>query len=185
MSTIKIRVAGFGGQGVILSGYIIGKAASIYDKKEATLVQSYGPEARGEACSSQVIISDTTINYPLVDTPDVLIAMSQEGYKKFEVSVKKDGVILVDEDLVSPSPTDNRVMKIPATRIAEELGRKVVANTVMLGFFTSQCKSEGCCTIVSIDGMRDSIKTSVPKGTVELNLNAFNHGYEYKKFKKT
>ena len=179
MSTIKIRVAGFGGQGVILSGYIIGKAASIYDKKEATLIQSYGPEARGEACSSQVIISDTTINYPLVDTPDVLIAMSQEGYKKFEASVKKDGVILVDEDLVSPSPTDNRVMKIPATRIAEELGRKVVANMVMLGFFTSQCK------IVSIDGMRDSIETSVLKGTEELNLNAFNHGYEYKKFKKT
>ncbi|MDI6840410.1 MAG: 2-oxoacid:acceptor oxidoreductase family protein [bacterium] len=178
MTSLKIRVAGFGGQGVILSGYVIGKAASIYDKKEATLVQSYGPEAGGEACSAQVIISDTTINYPLVDTPDILIAMSQEGYSKFSASVKKGGVILIDEDLVFPSSTDKRVMKIPATRIAEELGRKIVANMVMLGFFSSQCDA------VSVDGMRESIKTSVPKGTEELNLNAFNKGYEYRKHNK-
>ncbi|MGD8331162.1 MAG: 2-oxoacid:acceptor oxidoreductase family protein, partial [Acidobacteriota bacterium] len=100
MEPLEIRVSGLGGQGVILAGYIIGKAASIYDGKEATMAQAYGPEARGSACSSQVIISGATIHYPYVTEPGVLVCMSQEAQDKFAKEVKPGGIVLIDETLV-------------------------------------------------------------------------------------
>jgi 2-oxoglutarate ferredoxin oxidoreductase subunit gamma len=175
MAKTEIRVTGFGGQGVILCGYLIGKAASIYDGKEATLNQSFGPEARGSACSAQVIVSDKKILYPYLTTPDILICMSQEAYTKFEPELKNDGLILVDEDLVKDaSPRDKiKMYKIPATRFAEELGRKIVLNIVILGFFTAITR------LIDRDAVRKTVETSVPKGTEELNLRAFDKGYEY------
>ncbi|MCS7116780.1 MAG: 2-oxoacid:ferredoxin oxidoreductase subunit gamma [Nitrososphaerota archaeon] len=168
----EVRFAGFGGQGIILSGYILGKAASIYDKKNAVLTQSYGPEARGGACVADVIISDERIGYPKIDAPDVLVAMSQAAYHTYAKSVKNDGLILIDSDLVKAQEVKN-LYSVPATRIAEELGRRMVANILMLGFFTAVTR------IVSYDAMRQSILTSVPKGTEELNIRAFEKGYEY------
>jgi len=175
MSTTELKIGGFGGQGVILSGIIIGKAATIFDGQNATLTQSFGPEARGSACSAQVLISDDQILYPYVTVPNILVVMSQEAYTKFEPELDKNGLLLVEKDLVKPKkPRGNiKLFSIPATRIAEELGRKIVLNIVMVGFFTA------VAGIISAQAMREAVKTTVPKGTEELNLKAFDRGYEY------
>ncbi|MFQ6618108.1 MAG: 2-oxoacid:acceptor oxidoreductase family protein [Fidelibacterota bacterium] len=181
MARTEIRVTGFGGQGIILSGYIIGKAAALYEGKNSTLNQSFGPEARGSACSAQVIISDEEIHYPYIRTPRILIAMSQEAFTKYKSEVGKDGIMLIDGDLVKPGNLRRKIKlySIPATRIAEELGRKIVLNIVMLGFFTS------ITGLIDKEAMRKAVLNSVPKGTEELNLKAFEKGYEYGvKYKK-
>jgi len=170
----EIRVAGFGGQGIMRSGYIIGKAAAIYDKKEASLIQSYGPEARGGACSSQVVVHEGAINYPFVDHPDVLIVMSQEAYNKFAPTLRQGGMLLSDADLVKAEEGKvSNLYSIPATRLAEELHMRIVANMVMLGFFT------GITQVVSVEAMKRTIPESVPSRFVELNLQAFDRGYGY------
>ena len=171
----EIRFAGFGGQGIIRSGIITGKAASIFDNKHATMSQSFGPEARGGACSSQLVVSEDKVLYPYVAESDVLVAMSQEGFEKFEPELKKDGMIILDEDLVTiESLRDNiKVCSIPATRIAEKIGKKIVTNVVMLGYFTA------VTDIVSYDAMKKAIPSSVPEKAVELNFKAFDEGYNY------
>jgi 2-oxoglutarate ferredoxin oxidoreductase subunit gamma len=182
MDRTEIRVSGYGGQGVIMAGYVIGKAAALYDKLEATLNQSFGPEARGSACSAQVIIQNSKILYPYLRVPKVMIAMSQEAYTKFEPELDANGVMLIDEDLVKPKPARGniKIYQIPSTRIAEDLGRKIVLNIVMLGFFSSICDD-----VVMPASMRKAVETSVPKGTEELNLKAFDTGFEYgEKLKK-
>lgn len=174
MPVTEIRVAGFGGQGVILAGMIIGKAFALYENGYATLTQSFGPEARGSACSAQVILSDQPILYPYVTQPDILIAMSQDAYHRFAPTLKENGLLLIEEDLVRISQLKPgvRVRGIPATRIAEELGRRLVLNIVMVGFF-------GAVTgLVSYDALRKAVETSVPKGTESLNLRAFERGWE-------
>ncbi|MDW7759828.1 MAG: 2-oxoacid:acceptor oxidoreductase family protein [Acidobacteriota bacterium] len=181
MARTEIRIGGFGGQGVILTGYVIGKAAAIFDKKNATMTQSFGPEARGSACSSQVILSDQAILYPYIKTPQVMVFMSQEAFTKYSPSIDPNGMALIEEDLVDVKglPPTVKVFGIPATRIAEELGRKVVLNMVVTGFFTA------VTGLVSKEAMRKAIETSVPKGTEGLNLMAFEKGYEYGLQKKS
>lgn len=170
----NIRISGFGGQGVILSGYIMGKAAALYDNKNAVFTQSYGPEARGGACSACVVIDEGEIGYPLVRTADFLVALSKEGYDKFAQSVGPDGSVFVDSDLVADTPVDNKkAFGIPATRLAEEMGKKIVANIIMLGFFF------GITGILSKDAVMESIKTSVKKDFVDINLKALERGYAY------
>jgi 2-oxoglutarate ferredoxin oxidoreductase subunit gamma len=171
----ELRVTGFGGQGIILAGYIIGKAAAVYDGKFSTMVQAYGPEARGSACSSQVIIDKQPVLYPYIRRMQILLAMSQEGFDKFAPQLEKDGILLYDQHLVEfDVPPAVKVLKgVPATRIAEDLGRTMVANIAMLGFFTAQTD------IVSAEAMKKSILASVPKGTGELNTNAFEKGFNY------
>jgi len=174
MSREEIVIGGFGGQGIILAGYIVGQAAAIFDGKNATLTQDYGPEARGGACRAQVVISDSPISYPYTESPSVMVVMSQEAYTKYTLGLRKDTLLLIDEVLVKPKKsTDNRIFSIPATRIAQELGRTAVANIVMLGFLTAVAK------ITSIDAMKKSVLHSVPKGTEELNTKAFERGYSY------
>ena len=174
MPKTEIRVTGFGGQGVILLGYLIGKSAAINAGKQATLNQSFGPEARGSACSAQVIVSDEKILYPYLTKPDILISMSQEAYTKFEPELKNGGLLLIDEDLVKDAKARDKIKmyKVPATRIAEELGRKIVLIIVMLGFFTAMAQ------IIDKESVRKAVESSVPKGTEELNLKAFDKGYE-------
>lgn len=178
----ELKVSGFGGQGVILAGHIIGKAATIHDGKNATLTQAYGPEARGGACSADLIISNGEIDYPEITAPYLLVAMSQEAYKSFSPSLRDHGRLLIDEDLVKIEELKEgiKLYSIPATRIAEELGRKIIANIVMLGFLTS------IASIVSYEGMKDAVLSSVPKGTEKLNIEAFERGYKYglEKYKK-
>ncbi len=178
MSRHEIRFSGFGGQGIITSGYILGKAAALYDGRHVTLIKSYGPESRGGASSAQVIISDEEINYPRITEPKLLVAMSQEAYAKYIDELADSGLLLIDEDLVELNhPRDDiRVRAIPATRIAEsELGRKIVANIVMLGFLAANTD------IVSIKGIREAVLSSIPKGTEELNTRALERGYTYEK----
>lgn len=175
MAKKEIKVGGFGGQGIILTGYIIGKAAAVYDNKNATMTQAFGPEARGSACSSQVIVSDDVIRYPYVKKPQIMVIMSQEAFTKFYPELDPNGIMLIEEELVDPKglPDSVKLFKIPATRIAEELGRKVVLNMVMAGFFTA------VTGLIAKDAMRKSVETTVPKGTEALNLKAFDKGYEW------
>lgn len=177
MNRLEILISGFGGQGVIKTGYILGKAASIFDVKHATLTQSFGPEARGSACSARVVIEDDRVLYPYINVPNMLVAMSQEGYGLFADKMTDDGLILIDSDLVDPGPTkeNQRLYAIPATRIAEELGRKIVLNIVMFGFFTA------ISGVLKEEAALEAVKTSVPPRTIDLNTKAFQAGFNYGK----
>jgi 2-oxoglutarate ferredoxin oxidoreductase subunit gamma len=168
----KIIITGFGGQGVILSGRIVGKAAAIRDKLESSLVQSYGPESRGGACSVQVTIADSQIYYPYITTPDILVCMSQAGYDKYHAQLTEHTVLIVDQDLVTPQGNRDH-FAIPATRYAEEMGLKMMANIIMIGFFV------GITEAVSLESARDTVAESVPPKTVETNLKAFERGWEF------
>ncbi len=169
----EIIITGFGGQGIILTGRILGKAAVIGDKKESTFVQAYGPESRGGACSAQVIISVTPIYYPYVRQPHILACMSQPSLDKYVNQLAEGGVLLIDQDLVKVNRTDIPVFSIPATRMAEEMGRKMMANIIMVGFLTS------VTGVVSVEAARNATMNSVPKGTEKLNAAAFDKGYDY------
>ncbi len=176
MDKTEIRVGGLGGQGVILCGMIIGKAASIFDGKHATLIQAFGPEARGSACSAQVTVADEAIGYPYVKNPDVLIVMSPDAYTQFAPQLRPGGSLLYEKELITLDdklPAGVKAFGIPATRFAEELGRRLVLNIVMTGFFT------GVTGVVSFDAVEKAVKSSVPKGTEDLNLRAFRKGYEF------
>jgi len=171
---LEIRVAGFGGQGIIRAGLMLAMAASIYGEKNAVQTQSYGPEARGGACKSEVVISDEEIDFPKVTEPDILVTMSQEAYSRHVDTLKKGGILLLDPDLIPKQKiTPNiRVFKVPATKIAEQIGKTIVANVVMLGAFTS------ITNLVNAEAVKQSILGSIPKGTEKLNLEAFEKGYE-------
>jgi 2-oxoglutarate ferredoxin oxidoreductase subunit gamma len=160
---------------VILSAMIVGKAGAIHEGGYATLTQSFGPEARGGASSAQVILSDTPVLYPYVARPDVLVVMSQEAFTRFAPELKDNGLLIVEEDMVRISDLRGgwRVCSVPATRLAEELGRRMVLNVVMVGFFAAMTR------IVSPDSLRKAVGDSVPPATRELNLRAFEKGYEY------
>jgi 2-oxoglutarate ferredoxin oxidoreductase subunit gamma len=178
MSYNEIKLAGFGGQGIVLAGAITGQAAAIFDNKNATLVKSYGPEARGGACSTQLIIAEDEIYYPYVENPNTLVVMSQEAFVKFVPELQEGGTLIVDEDLVREEDYEAVRDKyglhmIPSTRIAEDMGRRIIANIVMLGYFTA------VTGLVSADAMKSAIKKYVPKGTEELNLDAFQRGYDH------
>jgi len=173
----EIRVAGFGGQGVILSAMVIGRAASIYAGGFATMTQSFGPEARGGACSAQVILSDSPVLYPYVTRPDILVVMSQEAYSKFVPELKPGGTLIIEQDLVRVAdlPAGTKVFGCPATRLAEELGKKMVLNSVMVGFFAA------VTSLLSAESLRNAIADSVPASFKQLNQGAFDRGLEYGK----
>lgn len=169
----EVRLAGFGGQGIILAGYILGKAAALYDKKEAIFTQAYGPEARGGACSAEVVISDEPIDYPLVSQPKYVAIMSEEAFSKYGSAAAEGAVLMVDSDLVETASRLGWAHGIPATRLAQELGTRIVSNMVMLGFFC------GVTGLVSDAAMEEAVRTSVPAKTIDLNVKAFNTGLEY------
>ena len=175
MQLTEIRIAGFGGQGVILSAIVLGKAASIYQNGFATMTQNFGPEARGGACSAQLVLSDSPILYPYVTQPDILVVMSQEAYTRFVPELKHSGILIVEQDLVHVDgiPAGTQVYSIPATRLAEELGKRMVLNAVMVGFFTSVTH------LLDPEAVRKAVADSVPASFRELNLKAFEKGLEY------
>ncbi len=182
MQLTEIRVAGFGGQGVILSAILLGKAASIYQGAYATMTQNFGPEARGGACSAQLVLSDKPILYPYITKPDILVVMSQEAYVRFGPELKDGGIMIVEQDLVRVAdlevPGHNKelqVYSIPATRIAEELGKRMVLNSVMVGFFTAVTR------LLEPEAVRKAVADSVPPSFLELNVKAFERGFEYGK----
>ncbi|MDR0912862.1 MAG: 2-oxoacid:ferredoxin oxidoreductase subunit gamma [Methanobrevibacter sp.] len=177
----EVRIAGFGGQGVILAGIILGKAASIFDGKEAVQTQSYGPEARGGASKTELIISDDEIDYPKVQNPDIFVAMSQEALIKYLNDLKENGILIIDPDMVVEeeiikfiNKNNINVYHARATRTAEEdIGLKIVANIVMIGAITK------FTDIISYDAAKNAILSSVPKGTENKNIAAFEAGYNF------
>jgi 2-oxoglutarate ferredoxin oxidoreductase subunit gamma len=176
MQLTEIRIAGFGGQGVIMCASVIGRAASIVESGYATMTQNFGPEARGGACSAQLILSPSPILYPYVAHPDLMVLMSQEAYVKFSKDIKPGGTIIIEQDLVRVQELnvpDVRVFAIPATRIAEELGKKMVQNVVMTGFFGA------ISGLLQRESLRKAIEDSVPAAFAELNRRAFDAGYDY------
>lgn len=176
----EIRISGFGGQGVALAGFILGKALTIYSDFEAVMTQSYGPEARGGASSVNLVVSNEAIDYPFVQHPDILVALSQEGYSTFRASAKNEALIITEKDLVIPEDGDIPYC-IPATHLAEELGRRVVTNIVMLGYFTA------VSGLLPREAVEQAISNSVKPKTVQLNLQAFNVGFTHviEKFRVT
>jgi 2-oxoglutarate ferredoxin oxidoreductase subunit gamma len=175
MARTEIKIGGFGGQGIILSGYIIGRAASIYGNKFATMIQAFGPEARGSSTSAELIVSDEEITYPYITAPNLMVLMSQDAYTKFSGELISGGTLITEEEMVTPHNlrSDIKHYSIPATRFAEQLGKRMVLNIIMMGFTTSIAK------IVDERAMGEAIKVSVPKGTEDLNILAFVKGLEY------
>jgi 2-oxoglutarate ferredoxin oxidoreductase subunit gamma len=176
MLLTELRIAGFGGQGVIMCAQVIGRAASIVEHGFATMTQNFGPEARGGACSAQLILSPEPILYPYVTRPDMMLLMSQEAFNKFHGDIKPGGTLLVEQELVQLKAIqvpDVKVYAIPATRIAEKLGKRMVLNIVMVGFFGA------ISGVLERDALRKAVEDSVPSAYAELNRTAFDAGYEY------
>jgi len=171
----EVQLGGFGGQGIISAGRIVGLAAAIYDGLEACFTQSYGPEARGGAAGSQVILGSDPIHHPHLIQPTSMIIMSQGAYTKYVPNLAADGLLLIDDSLVT-LPSEHRVdittLGIPATQIAEEAGNSRAANTVMLGFWTA------ITGMVSKEAMSQAVAESVPGKAIDLNLKVFEIGYE-------
>lgn len=170
----EVRLAGFGGQGVISAGMIAGRAIALHDHMNAVLTQAYGPEARGGACHANLIVSDERITFPKVTCPNLLILMSQEAYGLFAADLAPEGTMIVDEDLVETDQIrpDVHFYSIPATRIAEELGNKIVANVVILGAVAA------LVDYVHRDTLLQAVKESVPARFIDLNETAFEAGFE-------
>ena len=170
----EIRIAGFGGQGVVLFGEIVGKAASIYDNGFATLTQSYGPEARGGSCTAEVVVSSEPIDYPRAVSPQVIVILAQEAYTNYGRNAPKGTMVIIDPDLVKIDPSQSPApLSIPATRMAREMGRPVVANIIVLGFLAA------ASDLISHNALREAVRASVPEGTGDFNLKAFDMGYAY------
>lgn len=170
---VQVVLSGFGGQGVIMAGQILGRAAAVHEGRNAVMAQSYGPESRGGACRAEVILADGDIAYPRVVSPDVAVVLSQEAYRVVGLTRPPECLLIAEEDLVQLDAEAERgkiVLRIPATRLAEQLGRRIVLNIVTLGFLC------GATETVSPDAMRSAIAASVPKGTEALNLRAFEAG---------
>ncbi len=174
MGRYEIRFSGSGGQGLILAGVIFAEAAAIYDKKNAVQSQSYGPEARGGASKSEVILSDETIDFPKATSIDLQLSLTQESCTKYYKDVKGDGTLLVDEDFVREIPKGTfRVIKLPIIRTAaEQIGKSFVANIVAIGAIAAITGQ------VSYESAEKAVLSRVPRGTEELNKRALKAGWD-------
>jgi 2-oxoglutarate ferredoxin oxidoreductase subunit gamma len=171
VNRIEIRLAGEGGQGMILAGIILAEAAAIYDNKNAIQIQSYGPEARGGASKAEVVIAQGEIDYPEVINADVLVAMSQEACDKYSGNLKKDGLLIVDQERVGRVPS-SRAIKVPITRLAQESsGKNITASVVSLGVLV------GLTNVVSRQAIIQAVAARAPKGTEEMNRAALSAGF--------
>jgi len=167
----EIRFVAFGGQGIILAGVILGEGA-INDGKNAVQTQSYGPESRGGAARSEVIIADEEIDYPMVIKADCLVALSQPGYDRYSTEIKPGATVIVDEDLVDATehPAAGACYRLPFTKTADKLGNRIVTNIVMLGSVCSITK------VINEESLLKAVKTNVPEKFLDLNIKAFAEG---------
>jgi 2-oxoglutarate ferredoxin oxidoreductase subunit gamma len=168
---LNVRFAGAGGQGVILSSVLLAKAYGLGENFNVTQTQSYGPEARGGACKAEVVISDEEIDYMKVDNADVLIAYNQTGFDKYCIKSKEKDIVLVNSTLVASE--NPRHYRIPATQIAEEMGRPQAVNMVMLGALTKLMPK------LHYSKVAEAIEKDVPASAVRSNQEAFDKGYRY------
>ncbi len=170
---LEVRMAGVGGQGIVTMGYVVGTAAALYDKKDVVMTEAYGPEIMGGFSRADVIISDSHIDYPIIDDPDVLLVMSQDGWERNGSLVKERGLVLYEEDLVQPGdPKSRTFVAIPAIRTADELGRRVIANVILMGAL------QEITNILTKKALESALMERIPKGTEKLNLIALSKGYE-------
>jgi 2-oxoglutarate ferredoxin oxidoreductase subunit gamma len=168
----EIRLAGEGGQGMILAGVILAEAAAIYDGQNAVQTQSYGPEARGGASKAEVIISQEGIDFPEVISADVLVALSQEACDRYAANLKKDGLLIVDRDQVGRIPVTSAI-RAPITALAESTtGRAITANVVALGLLV------GLTGVVTREALEKAVTARAPKGTENINLSALAAGFD-------
>jgi 2-oxoglutarate ferredoxin oxidoreductase subunit gamma len=174
MSRTEILVGGVGGQGVVLSGILLGTAATLFEGKQAVQTQSYSSELRGGSTRAEVIISEEPVTDPQVRKPDILIALAEDALSKYIHRIKPKGLLVIDSDLVKGAkPGDYEILAIPATSIADkEMGNIVVANLIILG---ALLKKTG---LLSVEAMEKAIEVSVPKKAITLNLNAFRRGLQ-------
>ena len=174
----ELRLSGSGGQGLILAGLILAEAAGIYDNKNVTQIQSYGPEARGGASKSEVVISESEIDYPKVTHPDLLLALTQEACDKYSPDLREEGILIVDSFRVKRVPSP-KAFSIPVTQIAkEEVGKELVTNIVALGIITE------LTGVVSREAVKRAVLDRVPRGTEELNRKALEVGFKIGREKK-
>lgn len=171
----EIRFSGFGGQGIVRCALITGKALSIYDGKFACMTQSFGPEARGGYCSSQLVVSTDRIAYPYVTRPGILVSLSQEAYTKYSPELADGGTLIVESELVKLGADDGRVkiFPVPATRIAEEVGNRLFANLVVLGFLSA------VTGVVSAEAIEKALPDLVPARFMKANITAMKKGFDY------
>jgi 2-oxoglutarate ferredoxin oxidoreductase subunit gamma len=174
MSRTEILIGGVGGQGVVLSGILLGTAATLFDGKKAVQTQSYSSELRGGSTRAEVIISEEAVTDPQVRKPDILIAMAEDALSKYVDRIKPKGLLVIDSDLVrGAKPGDYEILSIPATSMADkEMGNIVVANLIILGAIIRKTG------LLSVEAMEKAIEMSVPKKATALNLNAFRKGLE-------
>jgi len=174
MSRTEILIGGVGGQGVVLSGILLGTAATLYEGKQAVQTQSYSSELRGGSTRAEVIISEGPVSDPQVRKPDILIILAEDALPKYISRIKPKGLLVIDSDLVKGAkPGDYEILSIPATSIADkEMGNIVVANLIILG---ALLKKTG---LLSVEAMEKAIEVSVPKKATALNLKAFRRGLD-------
>jgi len=173
MKKVEIRLTGIGGQGVVLSSVMLGRAASVYDKINAVQTQTYGSDMRGGDVCTEVIISEEKIIYPIINNPDILIALSQKAFDSNINDLKSGGVIITDSDLVDVSSLKEGIIHYhaPFNKIAiEELKKKAVANMVMLGFLYKKIG------VVSYHSLKKVMVDLLPYKTQELNIEALDFG---------
>jgi 2-oxoglutarate ferredoxin oxidoreductase subunit gamma len=172
MTRTEIRLAGEGGQGMILAGIILAEAAAIYDGKNAVQTQSYGPEARGGASKAEIIIDEAEIDFPEVINADMLVALSQEACDKYASDLKKEGLLIVDVDKVGRVPFSSAI-RAPIVQLAmEATGKAITANVVALGLLV------GLTKVVSRQAIEKAVLARAPKGTEEFNKIALAAGFE-------
>lgn len=168
----EIRLSGSGGQGLILAGIILAEAASILEGRNAVQTQSYGPESRGGASKSEVVISSEEIDYPKVTSPDLLLVMTQEACDKYIGDIKKEGIAILDTSLVERLPDNGKYYGVPITQIAKEsVGKAITANIVALGVLTA------ITSVVGRESLEKAVLARVPKGTEEINRKALEAGF--------
>lgn len=180
----EIRVAGSGGQGVILAAVIIGQAAALMEKDlNSVQSQAYGPEARGGASKSEVVLARGEIDYPKAANPNLQIILTQKACDEYSADTAAGGTIILDDFFVSEDPTvDAEIFRLPIVRTAREvLGREIVTNMVALGTAARILEVQG---LMKPESIKNTILQNVPKGTEELNAKAFDEGYALMKAKK-
>ncbi len=174
MSRMDIRLAGSGGQGVILATVILAEAAVIAGKYTAQS-QSYGPEARGGACKAEVIVSDDKIGFTKVQKPSFLMALTQKSLDKYAVNLPKECIVLVDDKLEVSAELEanNKVVKLPILSTAvEKVGKAFTANIVAVGAINK------LLNLVDNEELKKAVFMHIPKGTEAINEKALLAGME-------
>ncbi len=176
LDRFEIRIAGFGGQGVVTIGRILGIAFTVHDRKNSVNTQSYGPESRGGACKSEIVVSDGDINYPYVRKADVFVSLSQTAYDTYINDLKEDGILLLDPNSVQSDKIGDKdkTFEIPSMELSRQIGSVKFQNTVALGALYLLIKEQ-----VSEEALRKAIAESVPRETLEDNIKAFDIGLDH------